>query len=242
MVSSMITTISRSPDAICCGARQAAVARPEKPTDTLAPGIVVDTPWKQYVVDFARDNLHHSAWGFAHAERDYLLARELATKENLPVDDDVLFAASFLHDMGGFPGYSAPGVDHAVRSAQIVGDTVLQPAGFPARKIEAVANAILHHSYYDHALPATNEGKVLHDADTLDFLGAISVARIVSLTEREAFAPDLSGAVHLLQSLLHDAPPSLILPTSKAMGETRAAEMKTWLDGLNDESVEGKAL
>ena len=110
------------------------------------------------------------------------------------------------------------------------------------RSVVDFAKEHLHHSYYDPTRPETPEGTVLHDADTLDFLGAISAARILSLTEREAFAPDLSGAVLLLERLAHDAPPSLILPTSQEIGLTRSAELEEFLAALDRENYSGKAL
>src|SRR4051812_47073217 len=59
--------------------------------------IPLDTPWKIAIHNFAIAHLQHSAWGVAHSERDYLLSVELAEKDGLAVDRDVLFAAAYLH-------------------------------------------------------------------------------------------------------------------------------------------------
>lgn len=192
-----------------------------------------DQPWKQKVYDFAQANLKHSAWGLAHSERDYLLAVDVADHAELNVDKDVLFAAAFLHDMGGFEPYSKPGVDHAARSAEVC-DQVLTPAGFPQEKLESVRSAIRTHSYYSPDAPQTPEAVALHDADALDFLGAIGVARILSLTGHET--PDLAGSVKLVDRLLHDAPPSLVTAYGQAMGAQRVEEMHGFLSALGSES------
>src|SRR4051812_40196937 len=100
----------------------------------MALAIVLDEPWKHAVYEFAGKNLQHSAWGLEHAERDYQLALRLAKDDGLTVDHDVIFAAAFLHDMGALAPYMKEGVDHAERSADLVGG-VLQERGFPAAKI-----------------------------------------------------------------------------------------------------------
>lgn len=204
--------------------------------------IPLDEPWRRDVYDFTRDNLEHSAWGLAHAERDYLLAKELAAKSHLKVDDDVLFAAAFLHDMGGFPPFAKEGVDHADRSAELC-HTVLLPAGFPLEKIEAVRDAIETHSYYSQDEPMTPEAKVLHDADTLDFLGAVGVARILSITGQEPFTPDLASSVALIENLAEAAPGSIKSgPYAEAMVERRLQEMQAFLEQLDQQTHDGTHL
>jgi uncharacterized protein len=204
-----------------------------------AGDIPIDAPWKQAVYDFAATKLQHSAWGLAHSQRDYLASVDLAAREGLSVDTDVLFAAAFLHDMGGFPEFAAQGVDHAVRSAELVGG-VLEGTGFPMAKLDGVKAAILTHSYYSTERPVTPEAIVLHDADTLDFLGIVGIARIVSLTERDGVASDLPHAVRTCESLLAAAPGALVTDTARTIGAARAAEMRTALDALNAESFGGR--
>src|ERR1700740_402861 len=65
-------------------------------TDSDAPG------WRSVVDKFAQEHFHNPAWGYSHSERDYQLARELAAADHVKIDDDVLYAAAYLHDMAAF--------------------------------------------------------------------------------------------------------------------------------------------
>src|SRR5204863_3454023 len=81
---------------------------------------------------------------FSHQPRLYHLAKRLA--ETQPFDDDVLYAAAWMHDLGVFIGHR-PGpaalatwdhIAYAVKEVPIL----LQQFGFPAAKIPAVIEAI----------------------------------------------------------------------------------------------------
>lgn len=204
--------------------------------------IDLDSEWKEDVYNFTQTNLEHSAWGLAHAERDYLLAKELAAKSSLKVDDDVLFAAAFLHDMGGFEPFQKDGVDHADRSAELC-HLVLEPTDFPKDKIDSVRKAIETHSYYETDEPMTAEAKVIHDADGLDFLGAIGVARILSITGQEPFTPDIASSLKLIESLAQTVPSSMKSGEyAEEMAQERLAEMETFVAQLKKESFDGEHL
>ena len=69
--------------------------------------------WRETVRTFAAEHFRNPAWGYSHCERDYGLARELASADGVTLDDDVLFAAAYLHDMAAFPPWAKAGVDHA---------------------------------------------------------------------------------------------------------------------------------
>src|SRR5215467_9216470 len=79
--------------------------------------------WRDNVRQFAEAHLQHTAWGPAHGRRDYAMTMALARAEKIVVDTDALYAAAYLHDMGGLPPYAIPGVDHGDRGIQVV-DTV----------------------------------------------------------------------------------------------------------------------
>ncbi|HKW44921.1 MAG TPA: HD domain-containing protein, partial [Candidatus Eremiobacteraceae bacterium] len=184
----------------------------------------------------ARTKFIHPAWGWQHCERNYQVALRLAKGDGLAVDRDVLFAASFLHDMAAFPPYAKKGVEHGDRAAQ-TSEAVLRAAGFPMAKFAAVQAAERGHMYYSNAgsLP---EAVVLH-ADSLDFLGAIGAARMLSLTGEKA--SDFSGALGTLRGFERDIPPRLLTKTARHIGAQRAAELQRLLDELTSETFSGRA-
>ena len=203
-------------------------------------GIVLDQPWKETVYEFAANNLQHTAWGLEHSERDYQLARVLAAGDGLEIDEDVLFAAAFLHDMAAFEPYAVAGEDHSNPGADKAG-TILELAGFPMSKLPSVQAAIRAHMYYAE-VPAEPVAQVLHDADTLNFLGAIGVTRIISLTTREGLAKDLPTAVATLENFSRQLPASLVTATAKAVAADRVQEMESFLATLRAQSADGRAL
>ncbi len=203
-------------------------------------GIALDAPWKTAVFQFAKSNLQHSAWGLAHSERDFQLACTLASEEKLVVDTDVLFAAAFLHDMGGFAPYPKEGVDHAERAAQVAG-AVLKVAGFPMEKLPQVQAAMRSHMFYS-TVSASPEARVLHDADTLDFLGNIGVARIFSVTSRHRWATTMPDAVATLEKFQRELPAKLVTESARKRAAPRIAEMEQFLQTLKAESSDGRTL
>jgi uncharacterized protein len=203
-------------------------------------GIALDAQWKQTVYDFVRDNQQHTAWGLEHSERDYILALELAEREALEIDLDVLFAAAFLHDMGAFEPFTERGSDHSQVSADSMAE-ILEPAGFPMEKLPLVQGAALAHMYYS-PVPDEPHAQVLHDADTLNFLGAVGIMRIISLTTRSGMAQDLPTAIATLDNMSQQLPGTLVLEISKQLGEQRSNEMRFFLSSLRAQSASGTAL
>jgi len=203
-----------------------------------ATGIALDAPWKVTIYDLARSKFHHPAWGWQHSERNYQVAMRLAQGDGLRVDTDVLFAAAFLHDMSAFMPCSDPKLEHGECAARQSG-AILRAAGFPMEKLPAVQAAERGHMYYSNpgALP---EAIVLHDADSLDFLGVIGAARMISLTGENA--QSFGRAVKALRSFLHDIPPRLITKTAQRIGAQRAAELERFLDALQVETFDGEAM
>lgn len=107
-----------------------------------------DAGWRETVRQFAAQHFKHPAWGYSHSVRDYELAKTLAAADHVTLDDDVLFAAAYLHDMAAFAPWDREkeGIDHADEGARVA-DTVLMNTGFPSAKIDAVRNAIRTHMF-----------------------------------------------------------------------------------------------
>jgi uncharacterized protein len=198
-------------------------------------GIPLDASWKAKLYGFAREKLLHPAWGWTHSERDYQLAAELAAKETLRIDRDVLFAAAFAHDIGAIGDFQKDGVDHAVRSVEVA-QPLLREWGFPMEKWPAVRDAILGHMFYSD--PAKRpEAIVLHDADTLDFLGTVGVARRLSVTgDAVSYEP---GAARI-REFTGKLPPRLLTRTAKRMAPARVTEMRRFLEQLDAETAGGR--
>jgi uncharacterized protein len=208
------------------------------PPAQTATGIPLDAPWKVTIYDLARSKFHHPAWGWQHSERNYRIALILAQGDGFPVDTDVLFAAAFLHDMSAFMPCADAKLEHGECAARQSG-AILQAAGFPMQKLPAVQAAERGHMYYSD--PGTQpEAIVLHDADSLDFLGEIGAARMLSLTG--ASAESFAHAVKALRSFVHDIPPRLITKTGQKMGAERAAALEHFLDALEAQTFDGKAM
>ncbi|HTU80510.1 MAG TPA: HD domain-containing protein [Candidatus Acidoferrales bacterium] len=202
-------------------------------TPQTASGIPLDAPWQVTIYDMARSTFRHPAWGWQHSERNYRLALILAQGDGLHVDPDVLFAAAFLHDMAAFRPCPQAHVEHGECAAEQSG-AILSAAGFPMQKLAAVQAAERGHMYYSD--PGTDPNAVvLHDADSLDFLGAIGAARIVALTGEKA--DSFEPALEQLRSFVTDIPPRLITKTAKRMGAQRAAELRQFLDEVQAESL-----
>jgi uncharacterized protein len=203
-----------------------------------ATGIPLDAPWKASVYHLAQSTFHHPAWGWQHSERNYNLALQLAREDGLTIDRDVLFAAAFLHDMAAFKPCADKKMEHG-DCAAIESESVLREAGFPMQKFAAVQDAERRHMYYSDA-GARPEAIVLHDADSLDFLGDIGAARMISLTGSNAAS--FAAEIKQLRGFLNDIPPRLITKAARRIGVERAAELREFLDRLNAQTFDDKAM
>lgn len=189
--------------------------------------------WHQKVQEFAAEHFKHPAWGYSHAIRDYRLARELAQSDHVQLDDDVLFAAAYLHDMGMFAPWRNPGRDHADVAADTVA-SMLKGTGFPMEKIAKVQSAIRTHMY--DRVPQGAEALYLHDADALDWLGAIGAARILALIDANGGKPQGPGVIPMLNSNLAEVPSHVLSPAGRARVPERQAELEQFLRILRNET------
>jgi uncharacterized protein len=116
-----------------------------------------------------RDN--DSAHGFDHVLRVLCLVERLAVEEG--ADLEIARTAALLHDTAR-AAQERTGEDHALSGAETARRVL---AGYPAERVEAVAMAIAQHRFRVSNPPTSLEARVLYDADKLDAIGAIGVAR-----------------------------------------------------------------
>lgn len=190
----------------------------------------VPSMWKEQLLSFA-EQFEHSSWGVAHCARVYETALALAEAQAVAVDKDALLAAAYLHDMGAFEPYKKEDVEHSERSTQVVSN-VLITMGFPTEKIALVKDIIRGHMFY--STPAKQaEAIIFRDADILDFLGAIGVARILSLIKKDNWAPDLPSAINLIKRFNQELPHRLSTLKAQQIAKERHAETDMFLSALS---------
>ena len=207
--------------------------------DAPTPTIEHTADWRAAVHRFVEANMKHPAWGLSHSVRDYELAKELAAADQVTVDDDVLYAAAYLHDVAAFAPFRKPDVDHQDEAARIV-ESMLAGTGFPMSKIEAVRGAIRTHMFGRD--PVGPEAIYLHDADALDWLGAIGVARVFGLVDPNGRNPDGPTVVQRLEHSLTAVPARIVSKAGKARAPQRVRELEQFLRDLRAESADLKSL
>jgi len=114
-----------------------------------------------------------SSHDIGHFRRVWKTANAIADND---VDRLVLLASSYFHDIVSYPKNhpkrSRSSVDSAIKAAEI-----LAQMNFPQEKIDKVKHCIEAHSFSANIRPETIEAKILQDADRMEALGAIGLAR-----------------------------------------------------------------
>lgn len=119
----------------------------------------------------------HSHHDKSHVERVYNLAVHIAKEEN--ADLDVVKAAALLHDVARTMEDEGQILDHASKGAEIA-KKILIEVGFPKEKTVQVLHCIEVHRFRKGMKPESLEAKILQDADRLDILGAVGIARVLT--------------------------------------------------------------
>jgi uncharacterized protein len=189
--------------------------------------------WKQRLAAFIGQH-NHPSWGITHCERVYELAVKLAQQQDIEVDKDVLLAAAYLHDISELEPYKQAGIDSVKRSASFA-DEMMASANFPEEKRTHVKRIILEHTSYADK-PTSVESTVFRDADILDFLGAIGVARMLAIVGIDDQTPNIKAAISLIQRFSKELPNRLITRPAKKIGKVRQAEMRSFLAALSGET------
>ena len=119
-----------------------------------------------------------AAHDFDHVLRVLALAERIGQAEGAAME--IVRAAALLHDVARAEE-ERTGACHAKVGAEQARQIL---AGHPADKVEAVAQAIASHRFRSNeVVPQTLEAKVLYDADKLDAIGAIGIARAYALAD-----------------------------------------------------------
>ncbi len=186
------------------------------------------------------------AHDFAHVLRVAESARHIAEAEGARLD--VVVPAALLHELFNYPKEHP----ESHRSGDVCAEhalDVLRSEGVPGEVAEAVATCIREHAFSRGTLPGTLEGRVVQDADRLDAIGAIGIARCMATCaemKRPFYSPvdpfcrarepsDKEwGIDHFYRKLLR-IPAGLHTATARGLAGERVAMMNAFLAQLERE-------
>jgi len=169
------------------------------------------------------------AWAVAHVQRLLKLIEQIGT--GLEYDSQVIIWAVYLHDWGAFPKYYQKNLDHALISKQIVETEIFPLVDLPTDVKAKVLEAIELHDLRDPRPASTTEALLLREADFLDFLGAIGVAREFARRPK-----DLQKTYQQILKRKELLRGRFTIPLAQKMAGERMARMEAFLEALLEES------
>ena len=204
--------------------------------------------WEAHFATFLQEQMSDAdaAHDRAHVERVVATARRLAQTENARME--VVRPAAWLHDCVVVPKDHPRRDEASVLAAEAAG-SFLGDAGYPACWIDPIEHAIAAHSYSGNVAPETVEAKVVQDADRLDALGAVGIARcfmVGGALDHDFYDPndpfcdarppddDTYALDHFYEKLLR-LPKTMQTDAGRAEAEHRVQFMHRYLDRLADE-------
>lgn len=180
------------------------------------------------------------AHDLAHLDRVWTNAQAIAGAQ---ADIPVLLAACYLHDLVNLPKNDPNRLFASRRSAAESGP-ILAKLGFSDDQVQAAQHAIAAHSFSANIPPQTLEARILRDADRLDALGAIGIARTFSVSgalgrvlydPADPFAEarpldDLRYSIDHWKVKLLTLPDDMLTDAGKQIAQVRAGRMFQFLE------------
>lgn len=164
--------------------------------------------------------------GWEHVERVCRLAAWLA--EQAGARTEIVLPAALLHDVGRTEEDEI-GIDHAEAGATVARQ-VLPAWGYAPAQVEEIAQCILAHRFSGDPPPTLLEAQVLSDADKLDAVGAVGIAR--TFLHSGAEGRSLEGSLpHFYDKLLRLGE-HLYTDPARRLATGRIAYMRGFLERL----------
>ena len=116
-----------------------------------------------------------SSHDFDHVMRVYKNAQKICKKEK--ANEKLVLCSTLLHDIVSYPKSDERSKLSSTESAQ-KSKLILKKYNFSKEEIIIISDAIRDHSFSQNKIPKSIVGKILQDADRLDAIGAIGIARV----------------------------------------------------------------
>jgi uncharacterized protein len=192
--------------------------------------------WREAVVAYIRAEAL-PVDKFGHQPRLYALACRVG--QGADYDDDIVFAATWIHDLGVFTGHRPQDLDQLARWDHVPytiarGRELLAGWGFPLSKLDAVAEVIRTHQPREE--PHTIESILVRDADILEQLGAVGAMRAIAKIGRDSRFPTFSSVVPVLQRAVDQLPLQLHTSNAQQLAAPRVEALRAFLAALQAEA------
>jgi len=159
-----------------------------------------------------------------HVERVEKLAEFIARREGGNVE--IIRVSARLHDI------CRDEEDHAIKSAQKAREILIKK-GYSKDFIDRVCHCIESHSFSGEMKPQTLEARILSDADKLDAIGAVGVARAFMFAGENG--RDIEKTLNHFEEKLFKLKDLLYTNTAKKIAENRYKFMKEFYDRIKRE-------
>jgi uncharacterized protein len=170
--------------------------------------------------------------GMDHIDRVTALCERIGREEH--ADMDILIPAALLHDIAR-PLEKQHGIPHHEEGARMAA-SYLSSIGYDKSKIPAIVSAIRTHRFKSAERPETLEAQILSDADKLDALGAVGIARTF-MRAGEHGTSMADGVRHFHDKLLK-LPGLMHTRTGQRFARDRHAFLREFLERIGDETGE----
>ena len=192
--------------------------------------------WRESVVEYIRAEAQ-PVDKFGHQPRLYALACRVG--QGVPYDDDILFAAAWMHDLGVFLGHRPQDPAQLARWDHVpytIAQTreLLTGWGFPADKLDGVAEVIRTHQPQDN--PVELEAVLLRDADILEQLGVVGALRALVKIGRDSRYPTFSSVVPVLRRAVEVLPGRLRTKNAQQLAAPRVELLRLLLAAIEQEA------
>lgn len=189
--------------------------------------------YREEISKFIRKVGRHPAWGLNHCQRVYHMIPDISGTH--VYDDEIVFLAAMLHDVGCYQGYSLPNVDHTLRSKGVA-SSLLNDLKYPQTKLPIILDAIESHMFY--AEPGRSiEAILLRDADILDYLGNIGIMRLFSIVGLDEWAATPEDALERARTFADALPGKVQTRLAKRIAIKRREETMRFFSGLKRQTV-----
>ena len=127
---------------------------------------------EKYMLECMNDSAHDPE----HIYRVLYLSLNIASKITEKINFNVLIASCLLHDIGREEQFKNSKICHAEIGGLMAKDFLVKN-GWTNEEATHVNNCISTHRYRGNNIPETIEAKILFDADKLDVVGNLGIAR-----------------------------------------------------------------